>query len=236
MIPYVYYIQCMPTGQKYIGCKYGKKTADPETFWKDYYTSSSAVHRLIEEYGADAFNVSIRKVFETVEECQDYETRLLTRLNVKKRKDFLNRHNNDWSHVDRKTARRSAPPKMWITDGTKDRMINISETVPAGWNLGRTTGKSYGKRNEEFREKMREIRLRQPPPSAETRALWSQQRAGVPRGPMSEETKNKLRKPKSTTENMKGPKQTIKCPHCDLVGSVSNMKRWHFDNCKEIKK
>ncbi len=24
----------------------------------------------------------------------------------------------------------------------------------------------------------------------------------------------------------------IKCPHCDKVGSISNMKRWHFDNCK----
>lgn len=22
------------------------------------------------------------------------------------------------------------------------------------------------------------------------------------------------------------------CPHCGLVGSTSNMKRWHFDNCK----
>lgn len=22
------------------------------------------------------------------------------------------------------------------------------------------------------------------------------------------------------------------CPHCNLIGSMGNMKRWHFDNCK----
>lgn len=25
----------------------------------------------------------------------------------------------------------------------------------------------------------------------------------------------------------------VACPHCSKVGIVSNMKRWHFDNCKE---
>lgn len=24
----------------------------------------------------------------------------------------------------------------------------------------------------------------------------------------------------------------IKCPHCPMIGSQSNMKRWHFNNCK----
>lgn len=26
----------------------------------------------------------------------------------------------------------------------------------------------------------------------------------------------------------------VKCPHCDKQGDVSNMKRWHFNNCKLI--
>lgn len=25
----------------------------------------------------------------------------------------------------------------------------------------------------------------------------------------------------------------IKCPHCQMIGGASSMKRWHFDNCKE---
>lgn len=28
------------------------------------------------------------------------------------------------------------------------------------------------------------------------------------------------------------PLTQIECPHCGLIGSNSNMKRWHFDNCK----
>jgi len=32
---------------------------------------------------------------------------------------------------------------------------------------------------------------------------------------------------------LKGRKQETKqCPHCNKIGSISNMKRWHFDNCK----
>lgn len=38
----------------------------------------------------------------------------------------------------------------------------------------------------------------------------------------SDETKEKLRKPK--------PK--ITCPHCNKVGGVSSMARWHLDKCK----
>jgi hypothetical protein len=26
---------------------------------------------------------------------------------------------------------------------------------------------------------------------------------------------------------------TIQCPHCPMTGKPSNMKRWHFDNCKK---
>lgn len=29
-------------------------------------------------------------------------------------------------------------------------------------------------------------------------------------------------------------KRKIECPHCKKVGSISNMKRWHFDNCKAL--
>lgn len=31
-------------------------------------------------------------------------------------------------------------------------------------------------------------------------------------------------------------KQTACCPHCNKKGQYSNMKRWHFDNCKLVPK
>jgi hypothetical protein len=29
-------------------------------------------------------------------------------------------------------------------------------------------------------------------------------------------------------------RQQVTCPHCNKIGDSSNMKRWHFDNCKSI--
>jgi len=38
------------------------------------------------------------------------------------------------------------------------------------------------------------------------------------------------------SEARKGiPQPKVECPHCKLVGGISGMKHWHFDNCKENK-
>ena len=42
------------------------------------------------------------------------------------------------------------------------------------------------------------------------------------RGPWSEEEKQKRSK----------PIKKIQCPHCELIGGMNNMHRYHFDNCK----
>jgi len=82
----------------------------------------------------------------------------------------------------------------------------------------------------------------------------------------TEETKQKLRKPKSNTENMKKSNETRQkigdaqrgvpkseeakanmrkakalesiriCPHCGKKGKGGNMTRYHFDNCKKLNK
>ena len=42
---------------------------------------------------------------------------------------------------------------------------------------------------------------------------------------LSEERIQKLRVPK-------GPQKTVICPHCGKTGGISNLTRYHFDNCK----
>jgi len=37
----------------------------------------------------------------------------------------------------------------------------------------------------------------------------------------------------STINKMKKPKSKIECPHCKKMGGISQMKRWHFNNCKQ---
>lgn len=70
---FVYEITCIPTGQKYIGKKffYSKRTLPPlkgkkrrrieykESNWKDYWSSSKYVHKLIKEYGEENFTREI---------------------------------------------------------------------------------------------------------------------------------------------------------------------------------
>jgi len=55
-------------------------------------------------------------------------------------------------------------------------------------------------------------------PSAETRAKISAAQVGIPH---TEDAKQKMRKPKAL----------VVCPHCGSQGGISQMKRWHFDNC-----
>jgi hypothetical protein len=37
---------------------------------------------------------------------------------------------------------------------------------------------------------------------------------------------------KKISESSKNKKK-VKCPHCNIIGHISNMKAWHFDNCKK---
>lgn len=50
-------------------------------------------------------------------------------------------------------------------------------------------------------------------------------------GKLSENHRNALRGERPHTQGVKKP--TTKCPHCGKEGAVSNMVRWHFDNCKK---
>jgi hypothetical protein len=59
---------------------------------------------------------------------------------------------------------------------------------------------------------------------------------------LSEETKAKMsavRKGRTFSEEARAKmsaaskaRPKVECPHCQKIGDVRNMKRWHFDNCK----
>ena len=82
---------------KYIGSKYGND-ANPVTFWKDYFTSSDEVKLFREQYG-DPDRVEIRKTFPRIsrEDAPNivvkYETRMLTSVDAKNNKQYLNKSN-----------------------------------------------------------------------------------------------------------------------------------------------
>lgn len=104
--PYVYFLTFIhPETQEklyYIGCRYSNSKyngiANPNDFWKTYFTSSTKVQSLREQFGNEAFRFSIRKTFTTKKQCLDYEQKLLTKLNAKKRAEFLNDSNGGYTY------------------------------------------------------------------------------------------------------------------------------------------
>ena len=51
----------------------------------------------------------------------------------------------------------------------------------------------------------------------------------------TEESLQKMKVPKKNKDNMKFNQNNstrVSCPHCGKEGQLTNMKRWHFSNCK----
>jgi len=63
----------------YYGVKYGKD-ANPETFWKKYFTSSKKVKLLVEKHGVESFDVEIRRTFQTPQDAKQWEDRVLRKI------------------------------------------------------------------------------------------------------------------------------------------------------------
>lgn len=82
--------------------------------------------------------------------------------------------------------------------------------------IGNTNAK--GNRTDEFKQRVsihnignhRALGCKHPPRTKEYKLQKSASLKGIPLGP--------------------SPK--VSCPHCQIVGGINTMKRWHFDNCK----
>lgn len=64
------------------------------------------------------------------------------------------------------------------------------------------------------------LRGRIKPEAVESRRLLTRKHNNQPWH--TEETKSKMRK----------PKEKVQCMYCNTIGGISQMKRWHFENCK----
>lgn len=91
-IPYTYRIKWSNTGMSYYGVQYSI-TSNPINFWKTYFTSSKYVKDYISTHGQPDV-IEIRKTFtgeHRVTLARNWEHRVLKRLKVITRSDYLNR-------------------------------------------------------------------------------------------------------------------------------------------------
>lgn len=249
-IPYAYLLTHIPSGKKYYGIRFSKK-ALPSDLLVDYFTSSKYVKELMVKDGVESFSKEIRRIFNTVDECRNWETKVLRRMKVVKREDFLNKTDNiSISHEAAERGRNNMTEKKIASNNILGRNMGIS-------NIGRkATESTREKISDSLLGNTRKLGKKE---SDETRNRKSIAHTGKPSGMLgkhhSEETKailsiksknnpNCLRTGMIHTDDSKllmsisrkGKSKILKevqCIHCNIIGKGPNMTRYHFNNCKK---
>jgi group I intron endonuclease len=230
MQPYTYHLYHKPTGKHYYGVRTAKD-CHPDELWVTYFSSSKIVNLLIEEHGSDSFEYEIRKLFETPEEALEWEMKFLTRIDAAAKDNWLNRHNGGknfctvgftpWNkggtHDEEARKKISETRKLYV--GEKHPMYGRNHSEESKQKMATNREKKFGEANHFYGKRH----------SEEFKQYISQLNKGRPstvKGiPLPEERKKKQ------AETMRN-KPKIICPHCGKIGSVSGMKRYHFDNCR----
>ena len=236
---YIYIKTCNHCGLKYFG-----KTIKNDV--KSYRGSGLYWSRHIKKFGYNC-NTFIIKTFSDKNKCKDFCIWFSKINNIKKSNKWANlMYENGLDGGSEPGKKLSEEHKNKIRNSqigkklSKEHIENLRKSL-----LGRKHSKEtiekmrkakIGKKfteihkknlrkpkSEEHKEKLRQLHLGKTLSKEHIEKL-RQIHLGKS---LSNEHKEKLRKAHL------GKKQPIvKCPHCDKKGGKSNMKRWHFNNCK----
>jgi hypothetical protein len=142
-VPYTYLIKHKPSNTVYYGCRFAKG-CNPKDLWTTYYTSSKYVNLLIAKDGKDSFDIQVRRTFKNIDDCREWESRVLKRMNVIQNPRFINKSNNKSISIEcckYSNLRRS--------DEVKEKQKEIGKRI-GSLNKGK-------KRTEEFKQRMKDL-------------------------------------------------------------------------------
>lgn len=129
--PFCYMVRCRTNGQVYYGVRY-KTGCDPSDLWTKYFTSSKRVQQLIECYGPADFDFQVRKIFDSKEKARIWESKVLRRMKITQRSDFLNQHYTVASFVHKtgpfKGRKHTEESKCKTSNTMKERKVNVGRT------------------------------------------------------------------------------------------------------------
>jgi hypothetical protein len=148
--PYTYRIKFLPTDQEYYGVRHGKK-ANPENFWKTYFTSSQIVKELIKEHGKDAFVVVGIKLHASREDALWYEEVFLVSMNAAKSTHWLNRSNGRKRLcVTEESAKKTAKSLQKFWENNHSARKAVSERLKAYYEANPEARAEMSARSREF--------------------------------------------------------------------------------------
>lgn len=201
-----------------------------------YFGSGKLIRQAIKKYGVESFVRETLHVFYTAKEAYKKEKEIVNEkfVNSKDTYNLCGGGNGASCHSpetkrkmsEAQTGEKHAMYGKKHSPETKQKM-SLTRYGRETWNKGIPC-------SVETKQKI-SVSLTGKKQSEETKQKRSQSMKGKNVGkkhpPRSEEYCKKQ------SERIKGKKQpTTQCPHCGLIGSVSNLKRWHFDNCPHFSK
>lgn len=155
-VPFTYLVFHKPTRKAYYGVRFAKGCS-PEDLWSTYFTSSTRVKKLIEEYGTESFHVEIRKTFKDVESALAWEYRVLRRLDLKNG-IWLNSYvcqnikimtseqaHFNWSSEEYRRRQTESQKQTWSNPDLRTRHSEICKTL---WNEKRRKEQSERTRRQ----------------------------------------------------------------------------------------
>lgn len=90
-MPFTYYLYHIPTDTHYYGARWAKNS-NPDSLWTSYFSSSRAVHNLIDLYGKDSFVTRVMRIFDTGEEARLWESKFLRRVRAVESSKWINKN------------------------------------------------------------------------------------------------------------------------------------------------
>lgn len=156
--PFSYHLYHRPTNQHYYGIRH-RQGCQPTDLWVKYFSSSSLVKELIEQYGVDSFDWQVRKTFKDSASALLWEHRFLTRIDAAGREDWLNRHNGGRKF--RGPTSHTAKTKQKISNKTKgvEKSEDTKKRMSSGALKDRQRRREEGwKMPEDFAQRMLQTR------------------------------------------------------------------------------
>jgi predicted RNA-binding Zn-ribbon protein involved in translation (DUF1610 family) len=218
-MPYTYYLKNKVTGEKYYGVRYARG-CNPSELWVTYFSSSKYVAQRVKEHGANSFEFEIRKEFQTPKQARDWEEKVLRRLDILHRRDWLNQN----------------VCGKFLLDGPKstEHREKMSENMRALWEKRKQTDWHPPAATPERRAKVSK-RLKGVKKSIEHVAhmkCHDNNKATVT-CPTCGKTGQYVNMKRWHFENCGKERKLYTCPHCGANKALPGVMRYHFDNCKQ---
>lgn len=233
------------------GVKY-KRGCHPDDLWTTYHTSSRYVKKFRKEHGEPDV-IEVRRTFDCVEQAQDWESKVIERMDAVKSKRWLNKknpkgkfYNTGYSTNESRmktsksmAARRENNPELWSNQKkviselwkTDDYKIKQQVSRQAYWSIpeNRELRSDIQKETQNRNEVKAKI-------SESNKKSWADPNSDQRKEELSHRmlgdnnpSKRVAVREKQRQKALNREKRT--CPHCGKTCSINVYVRWHGEMC-----